>query len=281
MAARLGDALFWWSLAHSLAIVFVSTVPVNRWLIARGRGHALMHELHALALLELRRVRSRASTARRASRPQFSLPPSVAFLRHHKERAKVRVLASYDNIQLARRDKMNKPRWLTVVVAFAAAGLLVSAALAGPGGHRRIERAWYQGHLVTFVQPSVFSANPNGGVLACFGLGPDLSGINRPTQPLYVIFDDTATQDHCDGQPNVLRHDHVLPVAPGDPGYTGAWTLVLLVEAVPGSIDLAATPFTSAEQVQAALAAGALVDVTSVLAPGGPVRMIAPVIGGS
>ena len=41
------------------------------------------------------------------------------------------------------------------------------------------------------------------------------------------------------------------------------------------------TPFTSAAQVQAALAAGTLVDVTSVLAPGGPVRMIAPVIGGS
>jgi len=110
---------------------------------------------------------------------------------------------------------------------------------------------------------------------------PDLSGIARPTQPLYVIFDDTATQDHCDGQPNVFRHDHVLPVAPGDRGYTGAWTLVLLVEATPGSIDLASTPFTTAAQVQAALATGTLVDVTSVLAPGGPVNMIAPVIGGS
>jgi hypothetical protein len=118
-------------------------------------------------------------------------------------------------------------------------------------------------------------------VLACFGLGPDLSGIQRPTQPLYVIFDATATQDHCDGQPSVLRHDHVLSVAPGDAGYTGAWTLDLLIEATPGSIDLASTPFTSAAQVRAALAAGTLVDVTSVLAPGGPVNMIAPVIGGS
>ena len=49
-----------------------------------------------------------------------------------------------------------------------------------------------------------------------------MSGISRPTQPLYVIFDDTATEDHCDGQPDVLRHDHILPVAPGDRGYTGA-----------------------------------------------------------
>ena len=46
IAAGLTDSLFWWSLAVSLAIAFVLTVPVNRWLIARGRGHAVMHELH-------------------------------------------------------------------------------------------------------------------------------------------------------------------------------------------------------------------------------------------
>ncbi|HZT94991.1 MAG TPA: DUF4396 domain-containing protein [Gaiellaceae bacterium] len=47
ITAGLGDALFWWSLALSLVIAFALTVPVNRWLIARGRGHAVMHELHA------------------------------------------------------------------------------------------------------------------------------------------------------------------------------------------------------------------------------------------
>ena len=47
IVAGLGDGLFWWSLAVSLAIAFVLTVPVNRWLIARGRGHAVVHELHA------------------------------------------------------------------------------------------------------------------------------------------------------------------------------------------------------------------------------------------
>jgi hypothetical protein len=46
MAAGLSDGLFWWSLAVSLAIAFVITVPVNRWLIARGRGHAVVHHLH-------------------------------------------------------------------------------------------------------------------------------------------------------------------------------------------------------------------------------------------
>ena len=47
LAAGLGDALFWWSLGLSLVIAFVLTVPVNRWLIARGKGHAVIHELHA------------------------------------------------------------------------------------------------------------------------------------------------------------------------------------------------------------------------------------------
>jgi hypothetical protein len=46
MAAGLLDLLFWGSLAVSLAIAFVVTVPVNRALIARGKGHAVVHEYH-------------------------------------------------------------------------------------------------------------------------------------------------------------------------------------------------------------------------------------------
>ena len=44
--AGLGDWLFWASLFGTLAIAFVITVPVNRWLIARGKGHALVHQYH-------------------------------------------------------------------------------------------------------------------------------------------------------------------------------------------------------------------------------------------
>jgi hypothetical protein len=47
LAAGLEDGLFWWSLLLSLVIAFVLTVPVNRWLIARGKGHAVMHEFHS------------------------------------------------------------------------------------------------------------------------------------------------------------------------------------------------------------------------------------------
>ncbi len=41
--AGLGDLLFWGSLSFALAIAFVFAVPVNRWLIARGKGHAAVH----------------------------------------------------------------------------------------------------------------------------------------------------------------------------------------------------------------------------------------------
>lgn len=44
--AMLGDVLFWWSLLASLAVAFVVTVPVNRYLMARGKGHAVVHQYH-------------------------------------------------------------------------------------------------------------------------------------------------------------------------------------------------------------------------------------------
>ncbi|HEX3295871.1 MAG TPA: DUF4396 domain-containing protein [Nocardioides sp.] len=46
MAATLDTPLFWWSLTVSLAVAFVAAVPVNRWLLERGRGHAVVHRFH-------------------------------------------------------------------------------------------------------------------------------------------------------------------------------------------------------------------------------------------
>jgi hypothetical protein len=46
MEAGLGDVLFWGSLAFALAVAWVVAFPVNRWLIARGRGHAVVHAHH-------------------------------------------------------------------------------------------------------------------------------------------------------------------------------------------------------------------------------------------
>jgi Domain of unknown function (DUF4396) len=42
--AGLGDLLFWGSLSFALSIAFLFAVPVNRWLIARGKGHVAVHE---------------------------------------------------------------------------------------------------------------------------------------------------------------------------------------------------------------------------------------------
>ena len=44
MEAGLGDILFWGALAFALVIAGAFALPLNRWLIARGKGHAVVHE---------------------------------------------------------------------------------------------------------------------------------------------------------------------------------------------------------------------------------------------
>jgi hypothetical protein len=44
MEAGLDSLLFWGSLAFSLVVAGAFAVPVNRWLIGRGKGHAVVHE---------------------------------------------------------------------------------------------------------------------------------------------------------------------------------------------------------------------------------------------
>jgi hypothetical protein len=46
MDAPLGSGLFWGSLAFSLAVAGAAAFPVVRWLIARGKGHAVVHARH-------------------------------------------------------------------------------------------------------------------------------------------------------------------------------------------------------------------------------------------
>jgi len=46
MNATLGSFLFWASLVLSLALAAIAAFPVNRWLISRGRGHAVLHAHH-------------------------------------------------------------------------------------------------------------------------------------------------------------------------------------------------------------------------------------------
>ncbi len=44
--AGLGDAKFWWSIALGFVIAFGPAFLANRWLITRGRGHAVVHAYH-------------------------------------------------------------------------------------------------------------------------------------------------------------------------------------------------------------------------------------------
>ena len=46
MDAGVTDLFFWGALAAALAVAFVLTVPVNKWMIGRGKGHAVVHEMH-------------------------------------------------------------------------------------------------------------------------------------------------------------------------------------------------------------------------------------------
>ena len=46
MDAGLTSFLFWGALAFSLLVAFVLTTPVNRWMISRGKGHAVVHAYH-------------------------------------------------------------------------------------------------------------------------------------------------------------------------------------------------------------------------------------------
>ncbi|MCH6161389.1 DUF4396 domain-containing protein [Streptomyces marispadix] len=44
--AHLSDGLFWSSLLGGFAVAFVITTPVNKWMIGRGKGHAVVHAYH-------------------------------------------------------------------------------------------------------------------------------------------------------------------------------------------------------------------------------------------
>ncbi|MFD3946531.1 DUF4396 domain-containing protein [Streptomyces sp. NPDC058579] len=46
MDAHLSDALFWGALAFAFLVAFLITTPVNKWLIGRGKGHAVVHQYH-------------------------------------------------------------------------------------------------------------------------------------------------------------------------------------------------------------------------------------------
>ncbi len=117
--------------------------------------------------------------------------------------------------------------------------------------------AYYDGQVVTVMMgPGGNSANPHQIPHPCFGLGPDFSGTSRAADvpPLYIVMVPGATQMSCpDGSG---MHDMVLTAAPGDLGYNA---VIQLVICRPGAnFDAADMPYTSAQAVEAGIAAGEL-----------------------
>jgi hypothetical protein len=148
----------------------------------------------------------------------------------------------------------------TVFVAVTACLVLagtMGGAIAGSEG-LVMEPAYYQGQEVGLLVPSGNSENPNqvigGG--GCFSLGPDMSKTGRAkAATLYALFVPGATQYGCpDGS---RTHDHVIGVAPGDPGYSAAWHVIV---ATPGpNFDVSDMPYTSVDEVLTGVTAGELV----------------------
>jgi hypothetical protein len=151
----------------------------------------------------------------------------------------------------------------TITIALAAAAVataaLAGAATGGDGGPL-LEPAYYDGTQVGLLVPSGSSHNPNqvvgGG--GCFPLGPDMGATGREEAAvLYALFVPGATQYGFQCANPALRHDHVIAVAPGDPGYSGAWRVWRVA---PGpNFSVAEMPYTTATDVEAGIAAGELV----------------------
>ncbi|MDO0911207.1 DUF4396 domain-containing protein [Streptomyces sp. DT2A-34] len=46
MDAHLSDGLFWGALLGGFGVAFLVTTPINKWMIGRGKGHAVVHAYH-------------------------------------------------------------------------------------------------------------------------------------------------------------------------------------------------------------------------------------------
>ena len=111
---------------------------------------------------------------------------------------------------------------LSRIARAAAVAAMAATLVAGPAaaGGPRVETGFYNGQVVEFLQPAVFSAKPNGGTFACFGLGPDLVGHvtrRRRRRPCTSSSTTSRRRITATATPRALRHDHVLSTVPGAP----------------------------------------------------------------
>ena len=162
------------------------------------------------------------------------------------------------------------------LVACLVVAVVPATALATHGKGPEKFPAYYNGEVrQVMMGPSGNSHNPNQAPSACWGLGPNFAKTNRSADVpvFYTLFVPGATQMSCPGAPagHPSWHNMVLTAVPGDPNYNGA---VQLVRCLSGdNFDISKMPYTSAEAVEAGIAAGELRCT--------PIRVLAaPVVGG-
>lgn len=137
-----------------------------------------------------------------------------------------------------------------VTLAFVAALMIVPVAAGARELH--YEPIYFDDEVYLAINPGGQSANANQLTFGCFNLGPDLNGKARAEPiPIYAVLWSGANQHVCpDGS---LAHDHVATAIPGAPGWSPHWEVVFIIPIDESVLDL---PFTSAEDVEAAIAAG-------------------------
>ena len=143
------------------------------------------------------------------------------------------------------------------VAALAIVTVLPTAAHGHHGGPE-IFPAYYNDSVVSFLMgPSGNSQNPHQAPGGCFGLGPDMAATSRRSDVpiMYTLFVAGATQMSCGGDHSTM-HDMVLNAVPGDPGYQPAVRIRRCSEGP--NFSSADFPFTSAAEVESAIAAGQL-----------------------
>ena len=129
-----------------------------------------------------------------------------------------------------------------------------SAELVAPAAGSLLEPVYYDGRELIAVLAAAASADPNQLRVLCFSFGHDFNPTDqdRLANPVYIIFAPGAHQHSCpDGS---FVHDHVVGVAPGDPGYTGFYriTPVFALE----NFNRGRMPITSVAAMQVAVDAG-------------------------
>ena len=153
-----------------------------------------------------------------------------------------------------------------ILVTLMVASLLITGALGVSADELEYEPIYYNDELYLAINPGGHSANPNQFTFGCFNLGPNLNGKPHvPSIPIYAVLWEGASQHSCpDGS---FAHDHVATAIPGTPGFVPHWKVIFIIP-VSDTLQL---PLTSAEAVEAAIAAGQVVVVDTGLIINAPV----------